>query len=245
MPKVSSTNPDEVMSILTASVAGLKEESQAQKSTMYRLISMMEQMQGSLQELQSRSLTERQQTFSNPLPAENPMVTNPPPPTQTTQPLTMSHTLEPPNHRYHPEIPQLEYQPHHQQTASNRLPRMDIPYFSGEGVEGWPFQMEHYFQIYKTPPDQKLMIATFYMTGEALGWYLRMNTTKQVESWEKLARNLRLRFGPSTYWNPEVALNKLYQVTSVAAYITEFEALSIRTPGLSTENLLNRFLTGL
>ncbi|CAM8884641.1 unnamed protein product [Rhodiola kirilowii] len=59
------------------------------------------------------------------------------------------------------------------------------------------------------------------------------------------ARDLRNRFGPAAFYNAEVSLNELRQETSEATYITEFEALSVRTPGFTADNLLNRFLAGL
>ncbi|KAL9670928.1 hypothetical protein QQ045_008491 [Rhodiola kirilowii] len=72
-----------------------------------------------------------------------------------------------------------------------------------------------------------------------------MHTTHQISSWEAMAKDLRSRFGPSMFWRAEVAINKLRQESSVATYIAEFEDLSVRTPGLSTENLLYRFMAGL
>lgn len=240
MPKVGTAAVDDTMSILTTSVTGLKADQQNLTTTVTgleqnqeRMMIMMQQMQGTLQEIQGRL-----QTKKNPTPTDAP-------PTQITFPTERPPILNSPNIPHNPAPRQQENQSHHQQTPSVCLPRLDIPYFSGEGVEGWLFQIEHYFEVHQIPPEQKLMITTFYMSGEALGWYLWMKTTKQVETWETLAENLRLRFGPSTYWNPEVALNKLYQTASVSFYISEFEALSIRTPDLSANNLLNRFMTGL
>lgn len=72
-----------------------------------------------------------------------------------------------------------------------------------------------------------------------------MGVTQQLTTWSAFTRHLKLRFGPSTYVNHEVALNKLKQTTSVEAYVSEFEMLSTRTLGLTNSNLLNCFPSGL
>ncbi|GJT26201.1 ty3-gypsy retrotransposon protein [Tanacetum coccineum] len=83
------------------------------------------------------------------------------------------------------------------------------------------------------------------MIGDALKWYSWMHSMAQLSTWEKFARDLKLRFGPSSYINHEVSLYKLRQTTIVTAYLKEFEALSNRVKGLSNINLLNCFLLGL
>lgn len=112
-------------------------------------------------------------------------------------------------------------------------------------MEGWLFQVKRYFEIHGVPPEQRLTIVAFYMQGEALKWFQWLHLTHQNDSWPTFVRDISARFGPSSFWNAEVALNKLQQTTTVAAYITEFESLSARIPGLSVDNLLYRFLAGL
>ncbi|CAM8990762.1 unnamed protein product [Rhodiola kirilowii] len=123
--------------------------------------------------------------------------------------------------------------------------RIDVPVFNGDSVEGWLFQMDRYFTHHRVPADQRMTIATFYMAGEALRWYQWLYATHQVSDWFHFSQDVLARFGPSQYCNAEVMINKLHQTSTVAAYIREFESLSTRTPGLSPENLLNRFLAGL
>lgn len=89
------------------------------------------------------------------------------------------------------------------------------------------------------------MLATFHLTGDALEWHLWMHSTNPVTNWETFSRDIKNHFGPSAFWNAEVALNKLVQTTSLSSYISEFVNLSTRTPGLTADNLLNRFLAGL
>ncbi|KAL9681281.1 hypothetical protein QQ045_013063 [Rhodiola kirilowii] len=90
-----------------------------------------------------------------------------------------------------------------------------------------------------------MTIATFYIGGEALEWYQWLYTTHQLTNWFCFTKDLLNRFGSSMYESPGVTINKLVQTTSVAAYIAYFECLSARTPKLSPENLLDRFIGGL
>lgn len=95
------------------------------------------------------------------------------------------------------------------------------------------------------PEDQKIHIAIFYMTGTALQWYHWPTSTNQLTTWEALARQAELRFGPSSFVNHEARLFKLRQRTTFEAYMSEFESLSTRIPPVSSSSLLNCFLSGL
>lgn len=130
-------------------------------------------------------------------------------------------------------------------TSSPRLPKLEIPLFSGEGVLHWIFQVERFFTFHQVLPDQKIDIAAFYMTGDALQWYHWLYCTQQLSTWEVFARQAELRFGPSTFVNHEAQLFKIKQKTTLAAYLSEFECLSTRVHGLSSTSLLNCFLSGL
>lgn len=123
-------------------------------------------------------------------------------PTPTTPTLQPALLTQFDNHQNHPRHPCLE-----------------VPMFNGDGVSGWLFQIEHFFHIHFTPPDQRLIIATFYMTGHALDWFQFMSRTHELPNWETFRRELELRFGPSTFINHEANLFKLHQTTTVTAYI--------------------------
>ncbi|KAL9659902.1 hypothetical protein QQ045_024712 [Rhodiola kirilowii] len=88
-------------------------------------------------------------------------------------------------------------------------------------------------------------MAMFFMVGEALCWYQWMHTTCQLSNWKAFKDDILCELWTVPLLQCGSSLNKLQQTTTLLAYITEFEALSIRTPGLSAANLLNRFLAGL
>ncbi|CAM8923904.1 unnamed protein product [Rhodiola kirilowii] len=155
-------------------------------------------------------------------------------PTPTTPPLQQMITNSP--HQSGQEL---------QVVTTPRLPRIDIPTFHGDQVVGWTFQMEQYFEHQGIPPEQKLTVAMFHISGEALEWYQWMHSTHQLTDWKTFIRDLNKRFGPSPYSNAELELSQLRQTGSVKTYVAAFESLSTRTPGFSAANLLNIFMGGL
>lgn len=52
-----------------------------------------------------------------------------------------------------------------------RLPKIEVPFFSGDDVLGWLFQINHYFVFNQIPEDQRIAIAAFYMAGSAWQWF--------------------------------------------------------------------------
>ncbi|CAM8999668.1 unnamed protein product [Rhodiola kirilowii] len=140
---------------------------------------------------------------------------------------------------------------HHAYTSGDmtqrplRTPRMEVPIFNGDGVVGWLFQINRYFSIHNCNPDHMLESAPLFLAGDALLWFQWKSTTRQISTWEQLARDLKRRFGPSEYYDAELAINQLVQTSSAQAYITDFEKLSASAPRLVGHNLLTRFMAGL
>ncbi|KAJ0857239.1 putative nucleotidyltransferase, Ribonuclease H [Helianthus annuus] len=126
-----------------------------------------------------------------------------------------------------------------------RPPKLILSTFDGTNPLDWLFQAEQYFAFYKTDPSQRLTIASFSMSGEALSWYIYLHNNKLLTTWDEFTRMLEIRFGPSSYENHQAALFKLCQTSTVTAYITEFERLSNCVVGLPPDALLNCFLSGL
>ncbi|KAJ0521736.1 putative retrotransposon gag domain-containing protein [Helianthus annuus] len=93
--------------------------------------------------------------------------------------------------------------------------------------------------------NQRLYLAVFYFTDDALSWYKYLSNNRLLGTWPEFSRALELRFGPSSYENHQATLFKLQQKTTVAMYQTEFERLANRVIGLSPETLKNCFISGL
>ncbi|CAM8978876.1 unnamed protein product [Rhodiola kirilowii] len=235
MPDTRSTSEslDVFAQSITEITQAMNQLVQTQSNDRNNLTGMMEQLRGEMQELRlanaragKKPIDDSTGTYLNP-----PLL--PTPSTGIFHPTnaTVQHTMA-----QHPE-------PH--TNAASRVPRIEVPLFSRNAVGGWIFQMERFFEYHYIPPDQQLSVALFYMAGEALEWYCWLHDTHQLRDWPTLAANARSRFGPSVYYSPEEAINKLVQTSSVASYIAEFESLSSQTPGMSASNLLTRFTSGL
>lgn len=171
------------------------------------------------------------------LPPPTPLLPSPPnPPLLPSPPSStmVTATLSPPL----PHPPTNTPIPH-------RLPKLEVPLFSGANVIPWISQIEHFFTFHGILEEQKIDIAAFYMTGPALQWFHWLTSVTQPMTWSDFARQAELHFGPSSFVNPEAELFKLRQRTSVADYLSEFEALSTRVSDLPSRSLLNCFLSGL
>lgn len=88
-------------------------------------------------------------------------------------------------------------------------------------------------------------MASFYLDGAALAWYQWMYRNSQILSWTQFLQALETRFALTAYDDPRGKLFKLTQTSSVATYLSEFEALANRIIGLPTPFLLSRFVSGL
>ncbi|KAF1884566.1 hypothetical protein Lal_00028445, partial [Lupinus albus] len=88
-------------------------------------------------------------------------------------------------------------------------------------------------------------IGSVFNEGDAISWYKWMFNTNQLTRWEGFTKALQVCFGPSTVHNPQAKLFKLCQTSTVTEYQTCFERLSNEVVGLTSEMLLNCFLSGL
>ncbi|XP_021997556.1 uncharacterized protein LOC110894637 [Helianthus annuus] len=109
----------------------------------------------------------------------------------------------------------------------------------------WIFQADNYFTYYSVSVDQRITLAGFHFTGEAISWYKYLANNHLLGTWTTFTRVLELRFGPSDYENHQAVLFKLKQTSTVQAFQAEFEKISNCVIGLSTEALRNCFISGL
>jgi hypothetical protein len=128
---------------------------------------------------------------------------------------------------------------------ANTSIKLDIPRFDGTEALGWIFKINQFFDFHRTPEDQRLNIASFYMEGEALSWYQWMHSNGSLHSWAAFLHALELCFAPSQFDDPKGALFKLCQTTTVNDYQKSFEALANRITGLPPQFYLSCFISGL
>lgn len=109
---------------------------------------------------------------------------------------------------------------------------LDVPQFDGSNAPAWIFRINQFFDYHRTPEEERLQVASFYLDGATL-------------SWSSFLQALELRLAPSLYDDPRDALFKLSQLGTVSAYLVEFESLANRIVGLPTPFLLSCFISGL
>ncbi|KAK6784043.1 hypothetical protein RDI58_017497 [Solanum bulbocastanum] len=74
------------------------------------------------------------------------------------------------------------------------------------------------FQFYKIEEDQKLIVVSHYLDGEALRWYQWIFRNNQLSNWPHFADKVRIRFKQKGYESAARRFVNLRQVTYVAEY---------------------------
>ena len=109
----------------------------------------------------------------------------------------------------------------------------------------WIFKANQFFQLYGTPPNQKISLALYHMEDEALIWFQDDEEVGLFTSWEAFVKSLHVRFGTTAYDDPMETLTRLRQVGLVVHYKGQYESLSNRVKELSENHKLSCFLSGL
>lgn len=117
--------------------------------------------------------------------------------------------------------------------------------FDGSNPLEWLFQADQLFNIYQLPAETRLSMMSFYMKGDALCWFKWLHHNQLLTNWASFTRVLESCFGPSTYENHQAELFKLKQTGSIIDYQASFEKLGNQVVGLSHEDILNCFISGL
>jgi hypothetical protein len=97
----------------------------------------------------------------------------------------------------------------HDLSPNLRLPKLELSHFDGTNPLEWLFQADRYFAFHHTPDEQRVDIASFYMSGQALSWFQWLYTHNRLTTWATFSQAMEQRFGPSTFTNHEAALFKL------------------------------------
>ncbi|XP_042488048.1 uncharacterized protein LOC122068247 [Macadamia integrifolia] len=126
-----------------------------------------------------------------------------------------------------------------------RTIRLDFPRFDGVDPSGWIFKAERFFDCHGTSDNQRLLVASFHMDGQALQRFQWMYRSSQFSTWAVFTRALELYFGPSEFDDPQATLVKLTQTTTVAEYQSRFETLANRIEGIPPSFLVSCFISGL
>nr|KYP73406.1 hypothetical protein KK1_006031 [Cajanus cajan] len=142
-------------------------------------------------------------------------------------------------------INHLDPPPWTKQPFQVRNVKIDFPRFDGSDVLSWIFKAEQFFDFYDTPDEHRLTIAAVHLDKEVVPWFQMITRLQPFQSWRHFTKALELEFGPSPFECPRSTLFKLTQSASVNEYYMEFISLANRVCGLSTDALLDCFISGL
>ncbi|GJR49391.1 ty3-gypsy retrotransposon protein [Tanacetum coccineum] len=109
-----------------------------------------------------------------------------------------------------------------------RAMRLDVPKFNGTNLDNCIFFITKYFAMLNTLVEQRLKVVSFNLEGDAAEWFRWMMCNELITNWDMFVENVRNRFGPSKYEDPQGTLSKLLQTGTVAQYQSEFEKLMNR-----------------
>lgn len=88
-------------------------------------------------------------------------------------------------------------------------------------------------------------MAAIHFDGPVVPWFQMLQKSGAVSSWNALAKAIESTYGPSVFECPSYALFKLLQENTVTDYYHTFTSLANRVEGLSSDALLDCFVSGL
>jgi len=104
-------------------------------------------------------------------------------------------------------------------------PKIEFPHFDGTNPRGWVKKCLRYFALCKTLEQQKVDLASLYMSEKAESWYNGYILGKQNILWEDFVVDLYDRFKDDL---GSCVIDKLTQTGTIDDYLEEFEELNLR-----------------
>ncbi|CAL1395724.1 unnamed protein product [Linum trigynum] len=124
--------------------------------------------------------------------------------------------------------------------------KIDFPRFRGdEDPTTWVCRAEQFFEFYGTPEEEKVLLASIYLEGEAQLWLQVLKDGDQQLTWDDMKRGLHTRFGPTQFEDFFGELTKLRQTGSVRDYQSQFEKLLVRAGRMTQAQQVSCFMSGL
>ena len=128
-------------------------------------------------------------------------------------------------------------------------PKIEFPHFDGTNPRGWVKKCSRYFALCKTPEQQKVDLASLYMSGKAESWYNGYILGRQNILWEDFVVDLCARFKDDLGSCVIEEFNKLKQTGTIDDYLEEFKELKsqmlIKNPTLPPDYFVASFVGGL
>lgn len=121
-------------------------------------------------------------------------------------------------------------------------------------VETWLYQLEQYLTLVQMQNTElvlndgaKIMYATTLFTSTAASWwFMKVAANAVPDSFQEFKNLVRAEFIPAdSVRRARDKLRNLHQKYSVAAYLSEFRNVALSIPGISMDEMLDKFVSGL
>jgi len=130
-----------------------------------------------------------------------------------------------------------------------RIAKLEFPRYSGDDPTEWFNRASQFFEYQESTDDQKVVLASFHLEGEANQWWQWLRRSYQDEgkvvTWEVFVEELWARFGPTDCEDFDEALSCVKQTGTLRDYQKEFERLGNRVQGWTQKALVGTFMGGL
>ncbi|KAL2492925.1 Uncharacterized protein Adt_28553 [Abeliophyllum distichum] len=130
-----------------------------------------------------------------------------------------------------------------------KLPKIDFPYFNGEGPREWVRKARKYFQLHQVADELKVGIAEMYLKGKADIWFHGFAASHPNAEWNVFTSELCRRFSETTGEEVVEAFSKIRQFGSITEYQEKFEELKTQVmlslPHLPETYYISIFTSGL
>ncbi|KAL2490851.1 Uncharacterized protein Adt_26479 [Abeliophyllum distichum] len=104
-----------------------------------------------------------------------------------------------------------------------KLPKIDFPYFNGDGPREWLIKANKYFQLHQVAEEFKVGIAEMCLKGKAYIWFYGFAASHPNAGWNVFAEELCKRFSENTGEEIVETFSKIRQFGSIAEYPKRFE----------------------
>jgi len=127
--------------------------------------------------------------------------------------------------------------------------RLEFPPFDGSNPRSWVKKCSKYFSLCKTPPGQKVELASLYLSGKAEMWFNGYVLNRPHLIWEEFVMDVCARFRDELGSQVVEDFNKLTQTGTIDQYLEKFEDLKalmlLKNPSLPMDYFVDSFVGGL
>ncbi|KAH9792244.1 hypothetical protein KPL71_004039 [Citrus sinensis] len=111
------------------------------------------------------------------------------------------------------------------QHFQSKVAKLEFPRYSGDDPTEWFNRASQFFEYQESTDDQKVVLASFHLEGEANQWWQWLRRSYQDEgkvvTWEVFVEELWARFGPTDCEDFDEALSRVKQTGGLKPEISE------------------------